>query len=157
MKFHHAIIALSTLTCATAFASSPDPLQAYPAAEAGFVRKVIQLPKVKNPELYRVQLLAGKMMEVDCNQTRLAGELKEETVQGWGYNYWVLPEVKSGISTMMACNPKEAKKSAFVAVYSEKLYRYNAKLPVVVYVPEGIELRYRIFSAKEKTQTAMDK
>lgn len=29
------------------------------------------------------------------------------------------------------------------------LVRYNSKLPVVVYVPEGVEVRYRIWSAGE--------
>ncbi len=30
------------------------------------------------------------------------------------------------------------------------LLRYNSKLPVVVYVPEGFEVRYRIWQAGEK-------
>jgi ecotin len=129
-------------------------MKAFPAPEAGFVRKVIQLPKVKNPELYRVQLLPGKMMEVDCNTRRLGGQLKKETAQGWGYNYWVLPQIEPSMSTMMACPPNAPKKQAFVSVYSEELHRYNDKLPMVVYLPEGVELRYRVWSAKDETQTA---
>ncbi|MDW5416945.1 serine protease inhibitor ecotin [Iodobacter sp. CM08] len=152
MKIKLAI--LTAITCASTFAASPDPMQAFPAPEAGFVRKVIQLPKVKNPELYRVQLLPGKMMEVDCNTRNLGGQLKKETAQGWGYDYWVLPQIQPGISTLMACNPNAPKKQAFVSVYSEELHRYNYKLPMVVYLPEGLELRYRIWSAKDKTQTA---
>ena len=147
------ILALSAvlLTSTMSFAAS-DPMQAFPAAQDGFERKVIRLPKVENPELYRVQLLPGKMMEVDCNKARLGGSLKQETAKGWGYNYWVLEEGPAA-STMMAC-VDSAKRQEFVALYSEALYRYNAKLPMVVYLPKGYELRYRIWSAKDASKTA---
>lgn len=154
MNYSNLVLSAALLASSVSMAAS-DPLQAFPPAEAGMVRKVIHLPEVKNPELYRVQLLPGKMMEVDCNTRSMGGQLKQESIKGWGYDYWVLSEVKSGINTMMACPPNAEKKSDFVAVYSEQLHRYNAKLPIVVYVPEGIELRYRIFSAKKKTQTAV--
>jgi ecotin len=163
MKLFSPLLALSLLTCSAAFAGSttapaatPDPMKPFPAAEAGMVRKVIHLPSVANPELYRVQLLPGKVMEVDCNRSRLSGTMTEKTAEGWGFNYWVVDQVQPGPSTMMACPPNAKKKQEFVAIYSEQLHRYNAKLPLVVYVPEGIELRYRIFSAKEKIQTAVN-
>jgi ecotin len=48
---------------------------------------------------------------------------------------------------MMAC-PGEEKRTAFVAVNLEDpLLRYNSKLPVVIYVPEGFSVRYRTWSA----------
>jgi ecotin len=28
-----------------------------------------------------------------------------------------------------------------------RLFRYNSRLPIVVYAPEGVEIRYRIWSA----------
>ncbi|AZN37828.1 serine protease inhibitor ecotin [Iodobacter ciconiae] len=154
MKLKLAI--LTALACTSTFAATPDPMKAFPAPEAGFVRKVIQLPKVKNPEFYRVQLLPGKMMEVNCNTKSLGGQLKKETAQGWGYDYWVLPKIEPGISTMMACPPNAPKKQAFVTINSEELYRYNDKLPMVIYVPEDVELRYRIWSTKDKARTAVN-
>jgi ecotin len=30
--------------------------------------------------------------------------------------------------------------------------RYNSKLPVVVYVPEGLEVRYRLWKAEAETR-----
>ena len=36
------------------------------------------------------------------------------------------------------------------------LLRYNSRLPIVVYVPEGVEVRYRLWSAAAEVQ-AMDK
>jgi ecotin len=32
--------------------------------------------------------------------------------------------------------------------------RYNSRLPIVVYVPSGYEVRYRIWSASETTHKA---
>ena len=48
---------------------------------------------------------------------------------------------------MMAC-PEEEKRSAFVAVnLDDPFVSYNSKLPIVVYVPEGFVVRYRVWSA----------
>ncbi len=156
MKKTAALISLSALLAGSAFAANQDPMKPFPAAEAGMVRKVIHLPEVKNPELYRVQLLPGKVMEMDCNRARLSGTMTEKTAEGWGFNYWVVSQVGPGPSTMMACDPKMKKIKDFVAIHSDQLHRYNSKLPLVVYVPEGIELRYRIFSAKEKMSIAVN-
>lgn len=156
MKPTLALIALSSALASSVFAANQDPMKPFPAAEAGMVRKVIHLPEVKNPDLYRVQLLPGKVMDMDCNRARLSGTMTEKTAEGWGFNYWVVSDVGPGPSTMMACDPKMKKTQEFVAIYSEQLHRYNAKLPLVVYVPDGIELRYRIFKAKEKTSIAVN-
>ena len=32
------------------------------------------------------------------------------------------------------------------------LIRYNSRLPIVVYAPEGVEIRYRIWSAGPETK-----
>ncbi|MBW2490657.1 MAG: proteinase inhibitor I4 serpin, partial [Deltaproteobacteria bacterium] len=32
--------------------------------------------------------------------------------------------------------------------------RYNSRLPVVVYVPEGVEVRYRIWRAEPESKKA---
>ena len=58
-------------------------------------------------------------------------------------------------STLMAC-PDGKKKQAFVPVVGDGfLLRYNSKLPVVVYVPNDVEVRYRIWSASDKVGTAI--
>jgi ecotin len=47
---------------------------------------------------------------------------------------------------MMAC-PGEDKRTAFVAVNLEDpMLRYNSKLPIVVYAPDGFSVRYRTWS-----------
>jgi len=61
---------------------------------------------------------------------------------------------------MMACPPDEARKAAFVRINFAQgdaqngWQRYNPKLPIVVYVPDGIEVRYRIWTADKQTATA---
>ena len=49
-------------------------------------------------------------------------------------------------STLVAPPPGAPKVKTFVTLGGEPyLIRYNSKLPVVVYAPEGVEVRYRIW------------
>ena len=125
-----------------------DELKPYPAAKEGFERMVFRVPAVDNEADRKVEIVVGKTLLVDCNQTWYGGSLEERVAEGWGYPYWVLAKVGGPASTMMACPPDEARREAFVAVRGEGfLLRYNSKLPVVVYVPKGFEVRYRIWAA----------
>lgn len=38
-----------------------------------------------------------------------------------------------------------------------RLISYNSKLPIVVYVPADIQVKYRIWNASETTQDAVNK
>lgn len=50
--------------------------------------------------------------------------------------------------TLIAVDPNEPKVDRFVALGGDPyVIRYNSRLPVVVYVPEGLDVRYRIWSA----------
>jgi ecotin len=54
----------------------------------------------------------------------------------------------------MAVNPNEPKVERFISLGGEPyLIRYNSKLPVVVYVPKGVTVKYRIWKAAEETVT----
>ncbi|MFK8331733.1 serine protease inhibitor ecotin [Pseudomonas sp. BJa5] len=144
------LTALFTLTLATAVsaqAASLKDVAPYPEAEKGFTRQVIHLPAQADESAFKLEVLAGKQLQVDCNRQRLGGNLEEQTLQGWGYNYYRLEKVSGPASTLMAC-PDGKKQQAFVPVIGDGfLLRYNSKLPVVVYVPDGVEVRYRIWSA----------
>lgn len=141
---------LLILACAlplAACAATPEALKPYPAADAGYHRHVIELPAKANEAEHKVELIAGKTLEVDCNQQRLAGQWQEKTVDGWGYTYYELGQVGPAMSTLMAC-PDNSRKQAFVPVSGEpQLVRYNSKLPLVIYAPADVEVRYRIWSA----------
>ena len=140
--------------CTFAFAES-DNLKPYPLPEPGFERWVIHLEPHADEELRKVEIIIGKSMEIDCNQHWFVGTIERETVQGWGYSYYILRQVAGPASTLRACSPGEAKRVDFVRVRGdEQLWRYNSKLPVVVYVPDGFEVRYRIWVAGESKNAA---
>lgn len=148
---------LLVLACAlplAACAATPEALKPYPAASAGYNRHVIELPAQANEAEHKVELIAGKTLEVDCNPQRLSGQWQEKTAEGWGYNYYELSKVGPAMSTLMAC-PDNSRKPAFVPVGGEPLLvRYNSKLPLVVYAPADVEVRYRIWSAATNASPA---
>ena len=147
-------LSLSTL-CSVANATKLENVAPYPKAEAGFSRQVIHLPKQKNEDDYKVQIIAGKTLQVDCNQQRLGGKLEEKTLKGWGYPMYRLNKVSGPMSTMMAC-PEGKSHPEFVPVVGDGfMLRYNSKLPIVLYVPKDIEVRYRIWSASKQIKQAV--
>ncbi|HDR2781744.1 TPA: serine protease inhibitor ecotin [Enterobacter sichuanensis] len=160
-KFAIALIAAACAS-ASAFASEPpkeQPLEKvapYPKAEKGMKRQVIQLPVQQDEANFKVELLIGKTLEVDCNQHRLGGQLESKTLEGWGYDYYVFDKVTSPVSTMMAC-PDGKKEKKFVTAYlgDNSLIRYNSKLPIVVYTPENVEVKYRVWKAEENVGQAV--
>ena len=145
-------LAMATATCAQA--ATLKDVAPYPEAEKGFTRQVIHLPEEADESAFKLEILAGKTLQVDCNRQRLAGSLEEQTLDGWGYSYYRLNKVGGPATTLMAC-PDGNKTEAFVPVVGEGfMLRYNSKLPVVVYVPEGVEVRYRVWSASKDVQKA---
>lgn len=151
-------LALTLCACAAnvthATNAAGEALKPFPAAQAGEVRYVIALPARADEDLHKVELIAGKTLEVDCNRHRLGGQWEEKTVQGWGYTYHRLDKVGPPMSTLMAC-PDNSRRQAFVAIGGEPLLlRYNSKLPLVVYAPQGVEVRYRIWSASQDSTVA---
>lgn len=123
-------------------------LAPFPQAEAGMVRYVIFPDKKSDESQLKIEIVPGKVMNVDCNNHMLMGTLEEKDLQGWGYTYYVFSSDGNTRSTMMACNkPNE---NRFVSAQTS-LVRYNSKLPIVVYAPAGYEIRYKVWKAgKEK-------
>lgn len=154
---------IAAISCATAACAATDvrsnatklsDVAPYPAAQTGQVRNVIWLPEKADEDLFKVELVPGKVMQTDCNTRSLMATLTAEDLSGWGYTYYELTDVKGPIATMMAC-PEGTEKEAFVAAQGDNYtVRYNSKLPIVVYAPADIELRYRIWSGSEKLQSA---
>jgi len=125
-----------------------DSMKPFPPADNGMVRHVLQLPAQEDEALYKVELIIGKVVMVDnVNQYRFGGSIEAEVIQGWGYTRYVVEKIGPMMGTLMAVDPNAPKVERFIGIGSEPyLIRYNSHLPVVVYVPEGCEVRYRIWS-----------
>ena len=134
-------------------------LKPYDQPAAGERRWVIQLPGVlrpspdpaisPNPADWRVELLVGRTVQVDCNQHRLSGRLKAETLPGWGYTVYRAIDVGPLVSTRRACPPNEGLRQAFVPLGSKPfVVPYNASLPIVLYTPKDLEVRWRLWKAE---------
>src|SRR5699024_4609440 len=102
----------------------------------------------------KFELVIGKTLKVDCNQQRLLGKLEQKTLDGWGYTYFELDKVTGPVSTLMACPNNELTEKFITIGNNSSIYRYNSKLPVVVYTPNDIEVKYRIWSVTSKLMDA---
>lgn len=135
--------------CVMPISQAADNMQAFPAAEPGMLRHVLQVPAQEDEAAFKVELILGKTVEVDAhNRYFFGGQITSETIQGWGYPRYLLKQLGPMAGTLMAIDPNQPKQARFVSISGEPyLIRYNSRLPIVVYVPQGVEVRYRIWSA----------
>lgn len=144
------ITAFLSFFLAVPVAHAADNMKAFPPADGGMTRHVLQLPKLDDESLFRLELLVGKTVMTDANNVYFfGGQIKEETIEGWGFSRYMVKELGPMGGTLMAVDPNAPKVARFVTLAGEPvLIRYNSRLPVVVYVPEGVEVRYRIWRAE---------
>ena len=125
--------------------------KAYPKAEEGMVRYALFLEPKADESRFRVELIVGKVIETDgVNKYGFGGKIEAESIKGWGYTKYVVDKnaLDNPFSTRMGVPPGTPKVKKFVPLSgAPTLVRYNSKLPVVVYVPAGGEVRYRIWEA----------
>ena len=151
MNWTYPIAILSTLSFVSA-APAADNMKAFPPAEKGMVRYVLQLPEQADEFAFKVELIVGKTVQVDAgNRYFFGGKIAEETIEGWGFPRYNVSALGPMAGTLMAVDPNAPKVDRFVTLGGEPyLIRYNSRLPIVVYAPEGVEVRYRIWSAGPK-------
>lgn len=156
------LFALTFLALAMTAAAATDEavrnLKAFPPAEPGMKRFVIFVPEKKAEDAFRVQLLVGRTVLTDgVNRQFFGGQLETETIQGWGFDRQILRRLGPMAGTLMAPPPGAKQVERFVTLAGEpQLLRYNSRLPLVVYVPEGVEVRYRVWRADAKTSVAKE-
>jgi ecotin len=137
------------LVCAGVIGGEHPELKAFPDAGDGMERLVIVLPHKEREEEegFKVELTPGKIMLTDgVNLMRLGSTIVSRPLKGWGYTYYEVSGSDVAMSTMMAAPEGGQKIERFVPGTSH-LIPYNSRLPIVVYVPKGYEVRYRIWSA----------
>ena len=139
-------------------ATTLEEVAPYPKAEKGMIRYGISLPLQENENDFCVEIIIGKTMVIDNNAHFFAGILEEKSLKGWGYSYYVIDEIQGPASTLMASLPG-SEHEEFVRTYLGKsgFVRYNSKLPIVIYAPEGFEVNYRIWKAQPEMANALEK
>lgn len=150
-------ILLILFLCST-FSISPlwaDNMKAFPMAGEGQSRHVIELPPQMDESSFKVELVIGKTVLVDSeNHYFFAGKIQTKSIPGWGFTRYVLDDIGPMAGTLMAVNNDIPKVERFIKLLGEPyLVRYNSRLPVVVYVPEGVEVSYRIWSAEKQLKS----
>jgi len=143
-------------------------LSGYPDPAPGLTRWVIQPPGLLSrssdpiisakPIDWRIQLIVGQTVMLDCNAQRLTGS---------GMTMRLLPkatgkalfEVKGPvavITTKMACPDDHSTRQSFLSLGKQPyLVPYNASWPIVVDLPETLQLRWRIWKAETRQQNGM--
>ncbi len=147
------LVSVSTLllfSLVSAYAG--DNMKAFPPPAKGQTRYVLHLPELDNESNCRVELIVGKTVKLDeANRYFFGGSIKKETIAGWGFRRYVVNELGPMAGTLMAVDPDAPRVDRFIRLSGEPyLVRYNSRLPVVVYVPDGVDLHYRMWRADPK-------
>ena len=144
------LIALVVLAAASTLAFAADDMKAFPAAEEGMTRYVIKLAKQPDESALKVELIIGKTVKTDAkNRYFFGGTLETESIPGWGFDRYILRKLGPMAGTLMAVDPNAPQVERFIALGGDpRLLRYNSRLPLVVYVPDGVEVRYRLWRAE---------
>lgn len=118
----------------------------FPLKINGMRRKVIYLPQVdeEKEQDKKVEIVMGKYTLTDnCNQYNLIGKIEKNSIMGMDFAYYIIESNGEIISTRKACQD-DKKKKKFVTG-ATRIIDYNSSLPIVLFVPKGIEVRYKIW------------
>lgn len=132
----------------TSTGEATEALKEYPESMEGYDRYILILPeKTENSKEQKIEVVPGKTAQVDCNKHFIKGTYDKKEVEGWGYDYLIFKSDGVIGSTRMAC-PDQEKKEEFVSG-NTYMVDYNSHMPIVVYAPKGLEVRYRIWETPQ--------
>lgn len=124
-------------------------LKDFPEKE-GYVKKYILLKKLNPDEEanHKIEIMPGVTKVADCNNHQLSGNLSEKVLDGFGFTYFIFDSNGEIASTRMLC-PDNSEKEKFITGTTQMI-AYNSSVPIVVYIPKDIELKYRVWTTNGK-------
>ena len=140
--------------------TGPSPWQAAAAGERRWWIPLPSQPSVSpdadlspDPQQWRLELIVGRVVKVDCNRHQFSGRIKPELLKPQGITIY-RADMGPMVSTRMAC-PDPTLRERFVTLARRPfLVPYNASQPLVVYTPRDGELRWRIWRPERRLQQA---
>ena len=88
-----AVCSIAVLSFLLAMSSvlAADNMKAFPPAEKGMVRYVLQLPEQKDEYAFKVELSVGKTVQIDeGNRYFFGGKIEAENIEGWGFTRYIV-------------------------------------------------------------------
>jgi len=112
-------------------------------------------PAEPDESVFKVDLVVGKTVQVGTqNRYFFGGQIVRETISGWGFTRNIARKFGPMAGTLMAVDPDAPRVERFIRLGGDPyLIRYHSRLPVPIYVPEGVDVRYRIWSAGAEAKT----
>lgn len=154
LAFAFLLVSTTNMLFAQKNANVTKEIEMFPAPKHGYKQVFIKVPAKKNEQNYKIEVRVGKTEMVDCNRHFMGGTIEEKNLDGWGYTYYVAETNGNIGSTMMGCPDGKLTKQ-FIHLQPMTV-NYNSRLPIVVYVPESLEVKYTIWSAGKKVKSAQN-
>jgi ecotin len=133
-----------------------NPEQAYPAAAPGQKRLVIPLAVQMDESAWKVEIKVGKTLEIDGAYTNGTATIEEKSLAGNGFKFYEVKAASVMLPTRTSGSADLPAVTRFVTMGSTGPIRYNSKFPLIVYVPEGLEVRYRLWKAEPEAHPATE-
>lgn len=141
---------LITMLIPVVHAQKLSDITVYPSASENENRNIIWLDKLANEEDYKVEIIATKTGVKDCNHTSYHADLNRKSLKEWGYDFFVVVKSDLFITTLMGCsNIKNTLVDLPVSLTkSESLQPYNSRLPIVIYAPKEMQIKFKIWKVE---------
>jgi ecotin len=129
-----------------------DILRQYPDAKEGYIRYVINSQKIIEKDVQKIEVWAFKNIEVNCRKNKIGGEFNPKLVPGRGLMYWELDTNNILYGEKGKCGDDWKRR---VDVRAKKdVIHLNRTVPVVVMVPEGWGVKYRVLREEKEEQAS---
>lgn len=113
-------------------------------ASSQLVDNKIELKKLENEGDYKIEVIFGKELKVDCNNHFLGGGKLKEKPSKEPIALYEFDDKAELASTMMLC-PDGKKSKKFVHYSFTKMFDYDSYTPIVIKAPKDVIVKYKIY------------